>query len=165
MDIAENHCAEVLKPTMASISGINTKWWSNELSSNWAIELSGFAQSNWSPTTGEEDKNLPNTCWADSWIERTRDVDILGNQAGKEKEETLREALVREESGRVQQISHLLTLQECALPSCPPAACALCPRVKTKMSKFSSFQKTQISQWISLDNGIAWRQECVRFVQ
>ena len=154
-----------LNATMASISGINTKWWSNEPRSNWAIELSGFAQSNWSPTTGEEDKNPPpNTCWADSWIERTRNVDILGNQAGKEKE-TLREALVREESGRVQQISHLLTLQECALPSCPPAACALCPRVKTKMSKFSSFQKTQISQWISLDNGIAWRQECVRFVQ
>ena len=44
---------------MASISGINTKWWSNELYSNWAIELSGFAQSNWSPTTGEEDKNPP----------------------------------------------------------------------------------------------------------
>ena len=71
---------------MASISGINTKWWSNELYSNWAIELSGFAQSNWSPTTGEEDKNLPNTCWADSWIERTREVDILGSQAGKQGE-------------------------------------------------------------------------------
>ena len=38
---------------MASISGINTKWWSNELWSNWAIELSGFGQFNWSTTTGE----------------------------------------------------------------------------------------------------------------
>ena len=154
---------------MASISGINTKWWSNELWSNWAIELSGFGQFNWSPTTGEGKRiRTPssNTCWADCWIERTRDVDILGSQAGKEREATLREAMVREEyerdfaKSRISSNSRGMRIAEC-----PPAACALCPRVKTKMSKISSFHKTQISQWISPDNGIAWRQECVRFVQ
>ena len=44
---------------MASISGINTKWWSNEPRSNWAIELSGFAQFNWSPTTQERRTRTP----------------------------------------------------------------------------------------------------------
>ena len=136
---------------MASISGINTKWWSNELRSNWAIELSGFAQFNWSPTTQERrTRTLPNTCWADSWIERTRDADILGSQAGKQGEGGNAQrsdgawriwARSCEESEhrrrRFRQISHLTRVEECALQS-PPAARALCPRVKTKMSKISS---------------------------
>ena len=74
-------------------------------------------------------------------------MDILGSQAGKEKEATLREAMVREESGRGRdfaksRIYSLLTLiQECALQNVHLQRAPSVRVSKPKCPKFCPFTK------------------------
>ena len=106
---------------------------------------------------------------AGSWIGKGRKTFSAGKQAAgkEEKEAKLKDArwCVKNPNardfGKSRISSHLRNADYTCSSSVPN-----CPRVKTKMSQnFVGFQKTQISQWISPDNGIARRQECVRFVQ
>ena len=79
-------------------------------------------------------------------------MDILGSQAGAEKEATLREAMAREESGRdfaKSRIYSLLTLiQECALQS---VHLQRAPSVRVSKPKCPKFRRLSENPNISMN--------------